>query len=571
MIGLIDSNVLVYAYNKASPFHRIANEFITDIIRTQKRACVSELNLYEFYSVITDTRKVERSLSPKEAAEIIKRMIKSETIKVLYCDKRAIEQLSELSVEHSIKRYHIYDLVIASVMRVNGIKKIITANEDDFKPFDFIEIENPFAEIIKSLKIKEKSCFISYGRQWLEEDDIEAVVNVLRSDWLTQGPKIEEFERKIAEYCGAKFAVAVSNGTAALHIACLTAGIGKGDEVITSPITFVASANCILYCGGKPVFADIQEDTINIDPEKIKEKIRNPRPFTGESQKSEIRNLKAIIPVHFAGHPCDLEEISHIASKNNLIVIEDACHALGAEYRLDPKSASFHWRKPEIRNPKWIKIGSCQYSDMTVFSFHPVKHITTCEGGAVLTNNRELYEKLLVFRNHGITKEKTKLINKNDGDWYYEMQELGFNYRITDFQCALGISQLKKLDKFIERRREITDIYNQELAKVDEIILPQERPYVKSSWHIYFIRLKNPAKRKQVFEKLQKSGIGVQVHYIPIHLQPYYQERFGYKEGSYPKAEKYYEEAITLPLYPKMTDDEVNHVIQNFVEILKMD
>src|SRR4030066_528176 len=368
---------------------------------------------------------------------------------------------------------------------------------------------------------------IPYGRQGVDASDIREVIKVLKSDWLTQGSKIEEFEDALCKYNGVKYAVAVSNGTAALHIACLAADIKRGDEVITSPITFVASANSILYCGGKPVFADIQRDTVNIDPEEIKKKI-NP-------------NTRAIIPVHFAGHPCDLEEIKEIAEKHNLLIIEDASHALGAEY-------------------KNSKIGSCKYSDMTIFSFHPVKHITTGEGGAVLTNQKDLYQRLLLFRNHGITKEKEKM-NKFDDPWYYEMHELGFNYRITDFQCALGISQLKKLEKYIERRRELVSIYNKELSKIDKIILPVEKPYVKSSWHIYYIRLKDASKRRLVFEELKKSNIGVQVHYIPVYLQPYYQKNFGYKAGDYPKAEDYYQSTITLPLYPKMMNSNIQYII----------
>ncbi|MBM3702112.1 MAG: UDP-4-amino-4,6-dideoxy-N-acetyl-beta-L-altrosamine transaminase [Actinobacteria bacterium] len=368
---------------------------------------------------------------------------------------------------------------------------------------------------------------IPYGRQCVDASDIREVIKVLKSDWLTQGPKVKEFESELCQYTGSKYAVSVSSGTAALHMSCLAAGIKPGDEVITSPMTFVASANCILYCGGKPIFADIQKDTVNIDPEEIKKKI-NP-------------NTKALIPVHFAGHPCDLEEIKGIAEKHNLLVIEDASHALGAEY-------------------KNLKIGSCKYSDMTVFSFHPVKSITTGEGGAVLTNREDLYEKLLLFRNHGITKDK-KNMDHYEGPWYYEMQELGFNYRMTDFQCALGISQLKKLEKFLNRRREIVNIYNKKLAEIDKIILPVEKPYVKSSWHIYYIRLKDSRRRKIIFVKLRKNNVGVQVHYIPIHLQPYYKKNFGYKVGDYPKAEEYYKSTITLPLFPKMIDSEIRCVV----------
>jgi len=383
---------------------------------------------------------------------------------------------------------------------------------------------------------------IPYGRQFIDEEDIQEVIKTLKSDFITQGPKIKEFESALCEYTGAKYAVVVSSGTAGLHLACLAIGIQKEDEVITSPITFVASANCVLYCGGKPVFADIQEDTVNIDPEEIKNKI--------------TKKTKAIIPVHFAGHPCDLEEIYAIAKKHNLMIIEDACHALGAEY-------------------KNSKIGSCKYSDLAVFSFHPVKSITTGEGGAVLTNNKKLYEKLFMLRNHGITKDPTKFtINYqpstiNDyGSWYYEMQELGFNYRITDFQCALGLSQLKKLNKFIQRRREIVEIYNKELSKIEEIILPKERPYVKSSWHIYYIRLKNFQRRKEVFERLRKKGIGVQVHYIPVHFQPYYRDNFNYKEGDFPKAENYYKSAITIPLFLNLGKNEIEYIIEKIKDAI---
>jgi perosamine synthetase len=369
--------------------------------------------------------------------------------------------------------------------------------------------------------------FIPYGHQWIDKEDIREVISVLKSDWLTQGPKVKEFEESLCKHTGARYAVAVSSGAAALHIACLAAEIKPGDEVITSPITFVASANCILYCNGTPVFVDILQDTVNIDPKKIKQKI---------SQKT-----KAIIPVHFAGHPCDLEEIKLIAEEYNLLVIEDAAHALGADY-------------------KNSRIGSCKYSDMTIFSFHPVKHITTGEGGAVLTNNADLYERLLMFRNHGITKDKNKMANF-EGPWYYEMQKLGFNYRLSDLHCAIGISQLKRLEKFIERRRELVDIYTKELSGIDEIILPVEKSYVKSSWHIYYIRLKDSNKRKIIFEKLLKSNIGVQVHYIPVHLQPYYRKSFGYKAGDFPIAEKYYNSTITLPLFPKIKNNEIQYVI----------
>ena len=380
--------------------------------------------------------------------------------------------------------------------------------------------------------------YIPYGRHTIDKEDIETIVKVLKSDWITQGPKIKEFEEALCAYTGAKYAVAVSSGTAALHIACLAAGIKKNEEVIISPITFVASANCVLYCGGRPVFADVQEDTINVDPEEIKKQITS--------------KTRAIIPVHFAGQPCDLEEISKIAKKYNLLIIEDASHALGAKY-------------------KGSRIGSCNYSDMAVFSFHPVKSITTGEGGAVLTNRQDLYESLLLLRNHGITKNPDRFINFSpltDGPWYYEMLELGFNYRITDFQCALGINQLRKLGKFLQRRREIANFYNKELSKIGKVILPAERPYVKSSWHLYYIRLKDTAKRKQIFEELRECEIGVQVHYIPLHLHPYYKNKFGFQKKDFPVAEQYYSSALSLPIFPRMTDREIEKVINSLRDCL---
>lgn len=373
---------------------------------------------------------------------------------------------------------------------------------------------------------------IPYATQWIDDGDIEAVVSALRTTHLTQGPMVEQFESKVAAYCGSKYAVAMNSGTSALHAACHAAGIGANDEAITSPITFVASSNCVLYCGGRPVFADVQKDTINIDPEDIKRKITS--------------KTKAIIPVHFAGHPCDMEKISSIAKEKGIKVIEDAAHALGSVY-------------------KGSKIGSCKYSDMTILSFHAVKHITTGEGGMVMTNDQELYKKLILFRTHGITRD-AEIMTKSDGPWYYEMHELGFNYRITDFQCALGMSQMKKLDSFIRRRREIVQKYQKAFSGIPDLVLPIEREGFRSAWHIYVIRVKED--RKAVFNSLREKGLGVNVHYYPVYLQPYYQ-KLGYKAGTCPKAEEYYSRAITLPLYPKMTDKDVEYVIDAVKASLK--
>ena len=383
---------------------------------------------------------------------------------------------------------------------------------------------------------------IPYGRQTIDETDIDEVVKALKGAWITQGPSIEKFERHLAEYCGCKYAVAVSSGTSALHLACLAAGLRRGDEAITTPITFVSTANAIIYTGAKPVFADIDYNTVNINTNQIKKKIG--------------KKTKAILPVHFAGLPCDMQEIANIAKKSRLIIIEDACHALGSEYK---------------HGSKWVKVGSCMHSDMAVFSFHPVKSITTGEGGAVLTNRRDLYKKLLMLRHHGITKNSSQFPTRNSHSkepWYYEMLDLGFNYRITDFQSALGISQLRKLDKFVERRREIVSIYSKELSGDDKLIMSEKPSHVKSSCHIYYIRIKDISNRKKIFNKLLKAGIGVQVHYIPVHLQPYYKENFKCREGSNPYAEQYYRETITLPLFPDMTDTEVKRVIKVLKKIL---
>jgi len=372
---------------------------------------------------------------------------------------------------------------------------------------------------------------IPYGKQFIDKQDIKEVVKVLKSDWLTQGPMVQKFEEALAEYCGVKYAVAVSSGTAALHLACLAAGLKKGDEAITSPITFLATPNAVLYAGAKPVFADINYDTININPEEIKKKING--------------KTKAILPVHFAGLPCNMSEIAKVAKKHRLKVIEDACHALGAEYKA---------------NGKWIKIGSCKHSDMTVFSFHPVKHITTGEGGAITTNNKKIYEKLKALRSHGIYKDKSILTN---GPWYYEMRDLGFNYRITDFQCALGISQLKKVGSFINRRMEIADMYNNFFKTVKGIEIPLFRDNFKSSWHLYTLKIDYKYFRlmRQVFmDALKKHGIATQVHYIPIYRQPFYKVNFRFNPKDYPHAEDYYNRALTLPVYSDLKDSDIYRI-----------
>lgn len=396
--------------------------------------------------------------------------------------------------------------------------------------------------------------FIPYGRQSLDDDDIEAVVKTLKSDWITQGKTISEFENAVANKTGVRYAVAVATGTAALHSACFAAGIGNGDEIITSPITFAASGNCAIFLGASVKFVDIQADTYCMDSQRLEEAI-TPR-------------TKAIIPIDFAGQPCDMDEINAIARKHNLTVIEDAAHSLGAIYKGKPVGA---------------------LAPMTTFSFHPVKHITTGEGGMVVTDNKELAEKLMLFRTHGITNNDNCMILKEQAadnetpsqtggnpdtrsPWYYEMQALGYNYRITDIQCSLGLSQLRKLDRFVARRLEIVERYNEAFEQSPLLVTPYVKSDRQSAWHLYMIRLrldKMSKGRREVFEQLRALGIGVHVHYIPLHLQPYYRDKFGYKRGDFPEAEAYYDSALTIPLFPGMTDDDCEHVIKSVLETVE--
>ncbi|MEA0554073.1 UDP-4-amino-4,6-dideoxy-N-acetyl-beta-L-altrosamine transaminase [Lysinibacillus irui] len=377
--------------------------------------------------------------------------------------------------------------------------------------------------------MKKFNQFLSYGRQSIDEDDIQVVIETLRSPFLTQGPKIKQFEQVIADYVGAQYAVAFCNGTAALHAACYAAGIGVGDEVITSPITFAASANCVRYMGGTVVFADIDESTYNINPEEIRKKI--------------TPNTKAIIPIDFTGQPADMDAIMDIAHKHNLVVIEDGAHSLGANY-------------------KGKKVGTLAH--MTMFSFHPVKPITTAEGGIIVTNNEEYYRKLQLFRSHGIEQTDFSVMQ---GGWYYEMTDLGYNYRMTDLQAALGLSQMAKIDTFIKKRREIAAFYTEAFQNIEGIIVPQQLEGTNSGWHLYMLQLEGIS-RKFVFEQMRYLNIGVHVHYIPVYWHPYYR-KLGYERGLCPNAEKWYEKALTLPIHPNMTVEELSIIVSNIKELLK--
>jgi perosamine synthetase len=373
-----------------------------------------------------------------------------------------------------------------------------------------------------------RSTLLPYGRQSIDESDIQAVVETLRSDWLTTGPKVGEFEEALASWVGAKYAISFSSGTAALHAAAFAAGLQAGDEAITSPLTFAATANCVLYQGATPVFADVAEDTLNLDPELIEAQITT--------------RTKAILPVDYAGHPADLDSILQLAERHGLIVIEDACHALGGEYG-------------------GRRVGSIAH--MTVFSFHPVKHLTTGEGGMVTTDNPVFAETLRRFRNHGISSDARQ--RQSAGQWHYEMVLLGFNYRLTDIACALGLQQMKKLDANLARRRQIAARYAAEFRDMPGILPPQTREHVIPAWHLYPIRLdltKLSVGRGEIFRALRAENIGVNVHYIPVHRHPYYRDRFGYKGGEYPVAEYAYERLISLPMFHGMSDSDVEDVIR---------
>ena len=384
---------------------------------------------------------------------------------------------------------------------------------------------------------------IPYGRQDISEADIQAVIDVLRSDFLTQGPAVPAFEQEVSRYCEAKHAVAVNSATSALHIACLALGVGKGDVVWTSPVTFVASANCALYCGASVDFVDIDPRTYNLSVEHLQRKL--------ELARQQNCLPKVLIPVHLCGQSCEMERIHQLSQEFGFRIIEDASHAIGGKYQ------------GEV-------IGSCSYSDITVFSFHPVKIITTAEGGVAVTNHAELAKKMVLLRSHGITRDPAKMTHESDGAWYYQQVDLGFNYRMTDMQAALGISQMQRLDMFVQRRHELAKRYNELLAQLP-LTLPWQHPDTYSGLHLYVIRLQPDTIKlthREVFDALRQQGIGVNLHYIPVHAQPYY-KAVGFKSGDFPEAELYYQEAISLPMFSAMTNDQQVVVTNTITEILK--
>jgi UDP-4-amino-4,6-dideoxy-N-acetyl-beta-L-altrosamine transaminase len=374
---------------------------------------------------------------------------------------------------------------------------------------------------------------IPYGRQDITDADIEAVVSVLRSDFLTQGPTIGRFEEAVASYCGARHAVAMNSATSALHVACLALGLGPGDWLWTSPISFVASANCGLYCGAKVDFVDVDRRSGNMCVEALAQKL------TDAERRGRLP--KVVVPVHFGGQPCDMAPIHELATKYGCHIVEDASHAIGAKYRGEP-------------------IGGCQYSDITVFSFHPVKIITTAEGGMALSNDPKLAERMALLRSHGITRNPTLMTRPPDGPWFYEQIALGFNYRMTDVQAALGLSQMERLDAYVARRHALARRYDDILSDLP-LTIPWRDPQSLSAMHLYVVRIHERAgrRRREVFESLRKSGVGVNIHYIPVHTQPYYQA-MGFTRGEFPEAEAHYAQAISLPMYPALTEDQQDQI-----------
>ncbi len=547
----VDSNILIYAFDKSSRFHHQAVAFIQEKTRIGQLA-VTEFSLFEFYGVMTDGRKVGFPLAPGEARDVILDFYEARSFAVLPCTSACLRKVLENAERFSVKRNDIYDFLIATTFLVNETTTVYTLNTRDFKKFDFIQAVNPFVDNSQTQSTASRSQYLSpipYGRQSISEQDVAAVCSVLRSDFLTQGPKVPEFEQAVAAYCNAGHAVAVNSGTSALHLACLALGLGPGDTLWTSPITFVASANCALYCGASVDFVDIDPRTYNLCSQALEKKL------WAAQQSGKLP--KVVVPVHFSGQPCDMEAIHRLGRQYGFRILEDASHALGARYKNEP-------------------VGNCRYSDITVFSFHPVKSITTGEGGMAVTNDQGLADKMALLRNHGITRDPACFADIRDPtsgvrrpisdfrppSFYYEQIDLGFNYRMTDIQAALGLSQLQRLDAFVFRRSELARRYDELLAGL-AVVTPWQHHDGASAWHLYVIRLRaeaGTATHRQVFEVMREEGIGVNVHYIPVHTQPWFRQ-LGFMPGMFPESEIYYQEALTLPLFSAMTVEEQDQVV----------
>ncbi len=515
------SDYIIKNLNLKNTISLFSDVFYTPILASELSRIIHELikkNCSGVYNIVSNERisKFDFGLKIAEEFSFDKKLIKSISIK-----KR--NDLVERPLDMSLSN---------KKLRGEGIK---------IKSFDsqIRDLKNQFKRYNKETVVNK---IIPYGRQNISDEDIKCVINTLKSDFLTQGPVVIDFEKAVSRYTKSKFGVAVNSATSALHISCLALGLSENDIVWTSPVSFVASSNCALYCGAKVDFVDIDTKTYNMSVKSLSQKLRK--------AKKEKKLPKIVIPVHLSGQSCDMKEIYKLSKIYNFNIIEDASHAIGAKYKDAP-------------------VGNCQYSDITVFSFHPVKIITTGEGGMCTTNSPELANLLCRFRSHGITRHQTEMTKKSDGPWYYQQLDLGLNYRMTDISAALGLSQLKKLDEFIKRRHDIVKKYN--LAfKNKPLITPYQEPHNYSSFHLYIIRLKNNTNglsRIDLFNKLREIGILVNIHYIPIYHQPYYM-KMGFKKNNFPESEKYYEEAISLPIHTLLKDEEQNFVIDNVLNFL---
>ncbi|MBW1697348.1 MAG: UDP-4-amino-4,6-dideoxy-N-acetyl-beta-L-altrosamine transaminase [Deltaproteobacteria bacterium] len=533
-----DSNIFIYAADKKSLFYDESIGIIKDYI--QKGFCTCDLCFLEFYQVITDGRKTPKPLSPQDALRYVKKMWDTPEIDVLEVDiLRTFLEHQEDLVRYNITKFGVYDYLIAACLKRERIEKIATFNGKDFMQYPWLTVVDP-RETYGSRSSAPFSGlraprFIPYGRQSISEQDVAAVCKVLRSDWLTTGPKVSAFEEAVSNFVGAAHAVAVSSGTAALHCAMYAAGIGPGDEVILPSITFAATANVVVILGAKPVFVDVTSDTLLIDPEKV------------EASLTSV--TKALVAVDYTGHPCAYDELREIARRNNLVLIADACHSIGGTYHGRP-------------------VGSL--ADLTVFSFHPVKHITTGEGGMIVTDNSEYADMMRKFRNHGISADFQE--RRQKGDWYYEIWEPGYNYRITDLQCALGLSQLARLREFLSRRRELAATYNVSFASVPEISTLSVSEKVDHAYHLYVVQIpfKQLGKdRRSLFRYMNQHGVAVNVHYLPVHLHPFYRKRFGTGSGMCPIAEAAYEKLLTLPLFPALKKDDQMYIIKTLLSFLE--
>lgn len=543
----------------------------TKVLEINPDALVIRTNFYafgptykkSFSDFIIDNLKLKRNISlfsdvyyspilVSELARAIEKLIKKKCSGIY--NVNSDQRISKLDFGIKIASEFSLNKKLINSVSINSRNDLVDRPSEMSLSNAKLKNENIFIksidEQIKELKIQfdnlvlkpDLKKVIPYGRQNISDEDIKSVVDVLKSDYLTQGPELIKFEKAIANYTNSEFGVGVNSATSALHISCMALGLSENDILWTSPVTFVASANCALYCGAKVDFVDIDSKTYNISVKALSKKL--------EIAKKENKLPKIVIPVHLSGQSCDMKEINELSKQYGFKIIEDASHAIGAKYNNDP-------------------VGNCQYSDITVFSFHPVKIITSGEGGMCTTNSQDLASLLCQFRSHGITRHEHEMTKKPDGPWYYQQINLGYNYRMTDIQAALGLSQLKRLDDFIIKRHKIVKKYN--IAFKDKpIITPFQGPNNYSSFHLYIIRIKNAGQgltRLDLFKKLREAGILVNIHYIPVYQQPYY-EKIGYKKSDYPESEKYYEEAISLPIHTLLSDEEQDYVIENVLNFL---